>query len=175
VLEAELISSGALKPNYASRGRGGRKDRRKSDRDEAKLRKQAWFSKKNQTENSTSTENKRKREPELVYEEPEAQPPIAKKPRQRLEQKPASLPAKVSNTKPKKIDADTQTPLSRLLAKQEEPATRSRKVLKSTSSKSKTEVQEDDEITWLEYSLGLTQGKKSKLGTELQEDGLDGM
>lgn len=178
-LENKLIKTGALKANYASRGRGGRKERRKDDRQEAKLRKQAYFGgNKQQDESSEKAKDvkgkrKQREEPDLSGNE-EVEKPAPKKKAKKQQT------AAVENDKParsKKITADAQTPLSRLLAKQggsnTQASTSDRP--KASGSKSAVEDQEDQEIAWLEYTLGVGKKNSKHLTSEMQEDGLDGL
>ena len=180
-LESELIKNGSLKANYASRGRGGRKERRKDDRQEAKLRKQAWFnSSKKQDESNDKPQQKdvkgkrkQREEPELSDNERVEKPTSAPPKKKAKKQQPDVESDKPSRSK--KITADAQTPLSRLLAKQggsdPQPST-SRP--RASGSRSAVEDTEDQEIAWLEYTLGLGKKNSKHLTSEMQEDGLDG-
>lgn len=116
---------------------------------------------------------KQREEPELSENE-RVETPASAPPKKKVKKQQPD----VENDKPsrsKKITADAQTPLSRLLAKQggsdPQPST-SRP--RASGSRSAVEDTEDQEIAWLEYTLGVGKKNSKHLTSEMQEDGLDG-
>ncbi|GAA6028747.1 hypothetical protein JCM8097_007375 [Rhodosporidiobolus ruineniae] len=154
-LRQELEQRGDIKP--LGKGRLGRKDRRKQERQQFKQnraqhqgRKRAADDEDDQPVASTS------------QVKVEAAAPAKKRKVEQL----AEAPAQEDEPAPKK----RQTALEKLLAKQErgngpDPERK----------RSRNETDEDKEIAWLEYKLGLDKGKgkgKSKADDE-DDDGLD--
>ncbi|GAA5834969.1 hypothetical protein JCM5353_003339 [Sporobolomyces roseus] len=168
-LRTELEELGKIAPLPNKSGKLGRKDRRKDKRNESKV---------NRAKNQS---NKRSRE-----DEPLVQPTTKKLKKESNEKKSVKfngLPPPTSSPPPTEAAAapksilKKQTPLEKLLAKQEgrnEPVD----VIKKKGKKNLTD--EDKEIAWLEAKLGLTgppgqltKKDKGKWKEEFAEDGLD--
>lgn len=111
---------------------------------------------------------KRAVEPDAVAEKP------ANSKKRKRSKKDADQETAMANntTQSRKVDPNTRTPLQKLLEKTQDGAGSSSngkaKVVKPQGFRNAAEEQEDAEIAWLEYKLGMT-GRK-----EIQEDGLDG-
>ncbi|GAA5973652.1 hypothetical protein JCM21900_006752 [Sporobolomyces salmonicolor] len=159
-LRTELEELGHIAPQQ-SRGRLGRKDQRKAKRDQAK-------------QNKAQHQQKGKKRPS---EDQQPQPSTSKpsqdvgepsKKRVKLSTDSDAVAAPAPATAPKK----KQTPLEKLLAKQERGSAPD-----PERKKSKLETDEDREIAWLEAKLGLQGGlsakDKQKWKEEFAEDGLD--
>lgn len=163
-LRAELVDLGKLPA--LGKGKSGRKERRKSQRDDGKAARAEHFASK-----------KRKAEgiEEEVVEEVEKKD-VGKS--EKGNQQPDKKKLKSAVVAPPiKLVAAYQTPLEKLLAKQEGKAN----PVDVKRKRTKVESTEDQEIAWLEAKLGVRNGppttdksEKGKWKEEYLEDGLDG-
>lgn len=162
-LREELVGLGHLpKPG---KGKLGRKERRKSARNDGSAARAEHFA------------NKKRKAQELEGQEQEQDD-------EREGGEGAGAPSSSKNAKKSKVEQKgtmqlvKMTPLERLLAKQE--GTLPSEV--QARKKNKVETVEDKEIAWLEAKLGVRGGPptaaaakdKGKWKDEFQEDGLDG-
>lgn len=163
-LRAELVDLGKLPA--LGKGKSGRKERRKSQRDDGKAARAEHFASK-------------KRKAEGIEEEPVEE--VGKKHVGKSEkgnQQPDKKKLKSAVVAPPiKPVAAYQTPLEKLLAKQEGKAN----PVDVKRKRTKVESTEDQEIAWLEAKLGVRNGppttdksEKGKWKEEYLEDGLDG-
>lgn len=149
------------------KGKLGRKEKRKAAREGAKQARAAHFGSKAAAEaQQQEKKGKGKRKAEESAQEDDEPAPAPKKSKSASS---AAAPAPTPH----------QTPLEKLLAKQERAANPS--AASSGRKKSAQELAEDQEIAWLEAKLGVRNGdpsdKKATKGAtkgEMMEDGLDG-
>lgn len=157
-LRKELVSLGRI-PEQAVKSKGNRKQKRKQLRLDTKA--------------SANSHNQSKGKPKLVAAQPESEPDEPE-----LVKEPQRKKVKVAVAAPVVVPPAKQTPLERLLAKQEAKAGG---VVDVTRKKTQVESTEDLEIAWLEAKLGVRGGnpadskaEKGKWKEEYLDDGLDG-
>lgn len=184
-LRTELEELGKIAPLPTKAGKLGRKDRRKDKRNEAKQNRA-----KNQQKRSRNDEDeealaapppsKKKKQQEKAAVEPPSAGPDKKKKEKKSVKFEGLDPA--SSSPPPPEPKKKQTPLEKLLAKQEGKNGSGGVDIVAKKGGRKNMTDEDKEIAWLEAKLGLTgppgqmsKKDKGKWKEEFAEDGLDGM
>ncbi|GAA6021711.1 hypothetical protein JCM11491_001389 [Sporobolomyces phaffii] len=170
-LRTELEELGRIAPLPTKAGKLGRKDRRKDKRNETKQNRA-----KNQQKRSRTDDDEDVPPPPKKKAKDSAPPPEPKKDKKSV--KFAGL-APESSPPPAPAPSKKQTPLEKLLAKQEGKAGGGVDVVAKKGGR-KNMTDEDKEIAWLEAKLGLsgppgqmTKKDKGKWKEEFAEDGLD--
>lgn len=175
-IRQELEQLGHIDPQPAAKGRLGRKDRRKAERNAPKQNRaqnQGGAASKKRSADEQPPVASTSKAPVGTRQDDATQPPAKKRARTADSGETSATPA-AAVAAPPPHPAKPQTALEKLMAKQERGSGPD-----PTRTRNRNETDEDKEIAWLEAKLGapggLSRSEKGKMKAEFDEDGLGGI
>lgn len=167
-IRQELEQLGHIDPQPAAKGRLGRKDRRKAERNAPKQ---------NRAQNQGAAASKKRGADEQPPVASTSDAPVGTRPddatRPPAKKRARTADAGETSAAPPPQPAKPQTALEKLMAKQERGSGPD-----PTRKRNRNETDEDKEIAWLEAKLGapggLSRSEKGKMKAEFDDDGLGG-